>query len=201
MIVQKEILWPIDFRKYSVEFSEYKTYLLGLLDNFKGLNYTNLAGIKGNTTVNGFQPDIDILSVCHPIVDQIKSEIIEPISEEFWQSLRKDKILDTEDLQLKHKAWLVEYSEGTYQNLHVHKQSLFTSIWTIYCDPQMPMAAQLHLHNPIAESWALGFYQETIKIDPSPNIIYVLPAWIAHNVTPCSARRVVFVWDTIAVPA
>jgi hypothetical protein len=61
--------------------------------------------------------------------------------------------------------------------------------------------SQLHLHNPITESWALGFFQETIKFDPMQDVIYVFPAWIAHNVTPSTARRVVFVWDTIAVPA
>jgi len=201
MIVQKEILWPIDFRKYSVEFTECKKYLLDLLENLKELGFNNSADLQGNTTVNGFQPDIDILSISDPIIDKIKSEIIEPISEEFWQSLRKDRISDTENLKLIHKAWLVEYKEGTYQNLHVHKTSLFTSIWTIYCDPQQPKAAQLHLHNPITESWALGFFQETIKINPEQDVIYVFPAWIAHNVTPSTARRVVFVWDTIAVPA
>lgn len=200
MQVQKEILWPIDFRKYSVEFNEYKNYLLDLLDNFKDLEFANSAGTNGNTTVNGFQPDIDILSISNPTIEKIKAEIIEPISTEFWQSLRKDRISDTEQLKLIHKAWLVEYQEGTYQNLHVHKTSLFTSIWTIYCDPQQPMAAQLHLHNPTTASWALGFFQETIKINPAQDVIYVFPAWIAHNVTPSTARRVVFVWDTIAVP-
>ena len=134
------------------------------------------------------------------MIERIKADIIEPISTEFWQSLRKDRILDTENLKLIHKAWLVEYQEGTYQNLHVHKTSLFTSIWTIYCDPQQPMAAQLHLHNPTTESWALGFFQETIKFDPMQDVIYVFPAWVAHNVTPSTAKRVVFVWDTIAVP-
>jgi hypothetical protein len=107
MIVQKEILWPIDFRKYSVEFTEYKKYLLDLLENFKELGFNNSADLQGNTTVNGFQPDIDILSISDPIIDKIKSEIIEPISEEFWQSLRKDRISDTENLKLIHKAWLV----------------------------------------------------------------------------------------------
>ena len=201
MQVQKEILWPIDFRKYSVEFTECKKYLLDLLDNFKKFEFNNSAGLNGNTTVNGFQPDMDILSISDPMIDRIKADIVEPISEEFWQSLRKDRILDTENLKLIHKAWLVEYQEGTYQNLHVHKTSLFTSIWTIHCDPQQPMAAQLHLHNPITESWALGFFQETVKFDPMQDVIYVFPAWVAHNVTPCTARRVVFVWDTIAVPA
>jgi hypothetical protein len=157
------------------------------------------------STTKGFLPPrltrSQILSISDPMIDRIKADIIEPISTEFWQSLRKDRILDTENLKLIHKAWLVEYQEGTYQNLHVHKTSLFTSIWTIYCDPQEPKAAQLHLHNPITESWTLGFFQETIKIDPAQDTIYVFPAWIAHNVTPCTARRVVFVWDTIAVPA
>jgi hypothetical protein len=45
------------------------------------------------------------------------------------------------------------------------------------------------------------YFQETIKFDPMQDVIYVFPAWIAHNVTPSTARRVVFVWDTIAVPA
>ncbi len=200
MISEKEILWPIDFRKYSVDFLEESKYLIDLLAECKTTGKKNRAGQNFNTTIKGYQPDIDILSIDHPCIDSIKKHIINPISEEFWNSLRKDKISGTNDLQLIHKAWLVEYVPGAYQNLHVHKTSLFTSIWTIYREEQEEGAGQLHLHNPTTPSWTLGFYQEIKKIDSLQGDILVFPAWIPHNVTPCSSKRIVFVWDTIAVP-
>lgn len=200
MKINKEILWPIDFFKCNVDAEDERQYLLELLENFKQSGWKNVAGEKFNTTVNGYQPDIDILSISHPSIENIKNKIISPISESFWNSLKQDKINDSENLELIHKAWLVEYDPGSYQNLHVHKTSLFTAIWTIYKDEQGQGAGQLHLHNPIVPSWTLGFYQQTKKIDAEKNEILVFPAWIPHNVTPCSSRRIVFVWDTIAIP-
>ncbi len=200
MKLEKEILWPIDFRKYSVDFLDESQYLINLLVELKDSGWYNSAEKNFNTTVKGYQPDIDILKIDHPCINSIKEKIIAPISQEFWQSLIKDKFETKEDLELVHKAWLVEYSPGAYQNLHVHKTSLFTAVWTIYREEQEKGAGQLHLHNPIIESWTLGFYQETKKIDSMEGDILIFPAWIPHNVTPCSAKRIVFVWDTIAVP-
>jgi hypothetical protein len=200
MKINKETLWPIDFFTCQVEASEERKYLFDLLDELKKSGWKNVAGEKFNTTVKGYQPDIDILTVDHPMMSSIKSKIIDPISSEFWDSLKKDKINDADNLELIHKAWLVEYENGSYQNLHVHKTSLFTAVWTIYREEQEPGSGQLHLHNPTTQSWTLGFYQQTKKIDAEENEIVVFPAWIPHNLTPCSSKRIVFVWDTIAVP-
>ena len=200
MKVDKETLWPIEFRKYSVNFFEEQQYLINVLEDFKSLDWKNVSGQKFNTTVNGYQPDADILSLDHPIIEDIKKKIINPISEEYWMSLRKDKISLSEQLQLIHKAWLVEYNTGSYQNLHVHKSSLFTAVWTLYREEQDEVAGQIHLHNPIVGSYTLGFYKESKKITAKENEILVFPSWIAHNVTPCTAKRIVFVWDTMVIP-
>lgn len=200
MKIEKEILWPIDFFRCTVDAQEEKTYLLNLLDDLKKSNWKNSSEGSFNTTINGYQPALDILSIEHETIDSIKNKIVNPISLEYWNSLRSGKINDKEELDLKHRAWLVEYMPGSYQNLHVHKTSLFTGIWTIYREEQASGAGQLHLHNPAVPSWTLGFFQENKKLDTLENEIVVFPAWIPHNVTPCSSKRVVFVWDTIAVP-
>lgn len=200
MNVDKETLWPIEFRKYSINFIEEQQYLISVLENFKSLDWTNVSENRFNTTINGYQPDADILSLDHPIIDDIKTKIINPISEEYWISLSKDKISSSKELQLIHKAWLVEYNAGSYQNLHVHKSSLFTAVWTLYREEQAESAGQIHLHNPIVGSYTLGFFQESKKITTKENEILVFPSWIAHNVTPCTAKRIVLVWDTMAIP-
>lgn len=198
--MKKEILWPVDFHTHTVDFPEERNYLLNLLEDFKEIGWGNVSGQRSNTTINGYQPDQDILSISHEMIDRITDKIVNPISNEFWKSISEGKLQHFPNINFIHKGWLVEYGPGTYQNLHVHKSSLFTAIWTIYKEPQAPDAGELHIHNPLVESWTMGFYPELKKVTSEVDEIVIFPAWLPHNVTPTTARRVVFVWDTLAIP-
>lgn len=200
MKTDKMSLWPTLVHHARVEMQAERLWLLQKLDELKIYNCLNTAGQRGNTTRAGYQPDYDFFQDSSPEMHSIYEKIIRPLSEDFWRELSKNNIQIAENLRLIHKCWLVEYSQGTWQDLHNHKSSLFTGVWTVYNDEQLPGHAEFQIHNPNIISHNLGFVTAVKKISTIVDDVYIIPAWVYHNVTPASARRVVFVWDSIAVP-
>jgi hypothetical protein len=198
-----ETLWPINLmHSRADDFEDERLYLLDRLAELKDLGHSNTAGVNSNTTMNGYQPAYDLCMdyFDSPLMKNIVDKIIIPLSKTYWVKLAENNIEIPKDARMIHKSWLVEYEEGTYQNLHMHHTSLFTGVWTIYLESQTLGNGELHLHNPTTSSHTLGFYTAVKKIPPVLNDVYVIPAWLPHNVSPASGKRVVFVWDTMVVP-
>lgn len=178
-----------------------RQYLLDKLKFLKENNCPNVSNKKGNTTISGYQPDYDLFrDYENPAMKSIYEKIVEPLSKNYWDQFRKETVDVPENSRLVHKAWLVEYSPGTFQNIHMHRTSLFTGVWTILCDEQEPGHGEFHIHNPVMASYTLGFYSTIKKIVTKKDDIYIVPSWLAHSVTPASAPRIVFVWDSIVIP-
>lgn len=200
MKLDKLQLWPTLVYHARVEMQKERQWLLDKLDQLKFIDCDNAAGLRGNTTRSGYQPDYDFFQDGSLEMQSIYDKLISPLSDSFWRELSENNIAIPDNMQLIHKCWLVEYSQGTWQDLHNHKSSLFTGVWTIYNEEQSPGHAELQIHNPNIISHNLGFITAVKKVSTQVDDVYILPAWIYHNVTPASAKRVVFVWDSIAVP-
>lgn len=200
MQITKTNLWPTQLYHTVVDLEKERSWLLDKLEELKFFDCPSKSGIGGNTTRNAYQPEYNLFEDSSEEMKSIYEKIVSPLSEEFWIDIASNNINIPNNARLIHKAWLVEYSEGSWQDLHNHKTSIFTGVWTIFCDEQKQGCGEFHIHNPNIVSHNLGFCQAVKKIQTKLNDLYIIPAWIYHNVTPTSARRVVFVWDTIAVP-
>lgn len=198
-----ETLWPINLMHSRADsFENERKYLIDRLEELKTTGHSNTAGVNSNTTMNGYQPAYDLCMdyYSNPLMQNIVDKIISPLSQEYWIQLAKNNVEIPENARMIHKSWIVEYAEGTYQNLHMHHTSIFTGIWTLYVEPQQPGNGELHLHNPTTSSHTLGFYTAVKKIPSEVNDIYIIPAWLPHNVSPTTGKRIVFVWDTMVIP-
>lgn len=200
MNVELLSLWPTKIYHTVAELENERNWLLAKLEYLKSQDNPNTAGSNGNTTRNGYQPKYDFFQDSSEEMESIYENLISPLSYSFWSELAEGHIDIPANYKLVHKAWLVEYHPGTWQDLHNHKNSLFTGVWTIYNEGQMSGHGEFQIHNPSDVSHNAGFLTAVKKVQTNLNDVYLLPGWIYHNVTPTSSRRIVFVWDSIALP-
>lgn len=188
-------LWSVPvLRTSAVDYGFEREYLLKKIKDTKANSY-NFANEQQNTTINGFQTDIDVLK--DGMISSRMYDLFENHTRQIWIEMTANSTEIPQNAEFRYKTWIVNYECGAYQNLHFHKTSLITGIWFLDVQDQDQNAGELHLQNPNVPSFTLGFYNEVLKIQPRENELIVLPAWLAHNVTPVSASRTVLVWDVL----
>jgi len=194
-----EIMWGTPVLKTNViSFEKERNYILNKLHDLETIGYKNLADESNNTTVNGFHTNYDFLNDANCL--QLVPDLLNKYSQQYWSEIVKNSPEVPRSVELGFLSWVVKYNVGGYQNQHLHKSSLLTGLWFLNVAEQEPGAGELHLQNPNVASFTLGFYAETLKIKPKTNDVIIIPSWLAHNVTPSTADRIVLTWDVIAVP-
>lgn len=200
MNIKKELMWPTPVFEGNIwnDIKEDAAGILSLLSEFKNNNIENQSDKEYVTTVNGYQPNIDILTHPDKHIKNIREKIVYPLSEQYLEYYRQHTNVP-ENIKLDLGSWLVEYSEGTFQKEHRHDGRLFTGVLFLDVEPQKKGCGELVLSNTNVASSLYGFCSSVTTYIPLAGDLVIFPSWIPHYATVASAKRTVLVWDVEAV--